>query len=225
MVKVTSFWYKEGDGHNFHAYNKCHVLMGVLRGEGFNLFKNTLLKKEWISNEGEQLTQSMVLVTNMRDEYVRNMPKILKGCGWMNQMAVRKAADFLTILYKSDDMYYERMGYLIGRFILLAPAWREADLEGRKYLLHLERLNYFVHEKRLDRISHLNLGWDYLEKNYVEDKGIQRSVDWIIEYLYTYRDQYNPDEVSKLGIKGFYPQNWYPVGRGGLWDAIHAGRG
>jgi hypothetical protein len=225
-MKVTSFWYKKGDGVDFHIKDKNELLMGVVFGhKTFNDLKYLIIKREWLTSENETLLPSEVLATNMHNEYVRRLPIIMKGCGWINKMAASKGAGLLLALYKSDSMYSERMGYLMHRFIELYPLWCGETHEVHCNLLHAERLNYFVHEKRQDRLIQLNRGWDYLEKMYREDAGITRSLDWLVEYLYEHRSEFNYDEVSRLGHISFHPENWYPVGRGQLWDMVNAGNG
>ena len=225
MPKVNSWWWQKGPSRDFHAKDKP-MLMGVFNGSlPFNTLKNFILHPGWLTTANEPMTKSMTLMGVIKDEYIREMPKLLRGTKTLNQLAIKKTADFVFLLHRSDDMYYERFGYLMWMAIEVAPRWLAADVEQRKIILHEMREHYFTVEGRQDRIPHLNQAWDWLENHYASDAGIQRSVDFIIERLHVHRDMYDRDEISRLGMKAFYPENWYPRTRGALWDQVHGGRG
>jgi len=226
MAKSSSYWYQEGTGKDLHAVDKP-LLMCLIGGHvTFNDLKRLVIRKEWLDLTHERNPlPSELLVLRMRQQYAVDAAKLLRGCGWLNKLAVAKLADFLVVLFKSDDMYHERMGYLLWRCTMMAPRWLAAGFEERCVLLQEERVNYFVHEKRQDRIDHLMLGWNYLEREYANNDWITRSVDWLVEFLHTYPTKINYDEVSRLGMMSFHPEWWYPVGRGQLWDMVHGGLG
>lgn len=225
LAKVNSWWWQKGPSQDFHAKDKP-MLMHVLNGTAtFDTLKELVIRKEWLTTVGEPMTKSMTLMGVIRDEYIREMPKLLKGARWWNQLAIKKLADFVFLLHRSDDMYYERLGYLMWMAIEIAPRWLAADHNQRVLLLHEMREQYFSVEGRQDRLTQLNQGWDWLETHYKDDPGMTRSVDFVIERLYIHRDMYDRDEVSRLGMKAFYPENWYPRTRGALWDQVHGGNG
>jgi LmbE family N-acetylglucosaminyl deacetylase len=55
--------------------------------------------------------------------------------------------------------------------------------------------------------------------------SIERMVNFLVERLYAHKDEFDREEVSRLGLKAFYPEHWYPAGRGQMWDMVHGGRG
>lgn len=226
MARVPSLYYDGKEGTEFHAKDKP-ILLSVVTGLlDFNILKTMVIRPEWLRiDAGDAVTDSMKLAMTLRDEYIREMPKLLRKTRWINRLAIQRLADFTTVLYRNDDMYYERLGYLMWRFIERGPEYAGADHAGRVKILHEERALYLTHEKRLDRIKWITNAWDYFVDLYATDEGISASVDFVIERLNVHKDQYNRDEVSRLGMKGFYPENWYPNGRGYLWDMAHGGIG
>lgn len=225
-MRVPSLYYDNGHGTEFHAKDKPLLVHTILHTKDFNLLKSLIVRPEWLRvDQGEFITDSMRLSMILYDEYVRAMPRLLKGCGWLNRLAVQRVSGFLVVLHRNDDMYYERFGYLMWRFIERAQEWKQNDKAGRVKILKEERNLYETHEKRLDRKEWLMAFWDYAIYLYETDVGIQQSADFLIERLYEHRDMYKHDEVSRLGLKAFYPENWYPVGRGALWDMAHGGKG
>ena len=225
MSKIPSTWYTKGDGADFHDKDK-QILIQMLRNKGnLNLLKNLIMPRRWVDTKGEVLTKSMVLIGDVRAEFTREMPKLLKGAGWINRLAIQRLVDFLYVLHKTDDMYYERFGYLIGRIIEIYPEWEKADKVGRQALLQAEDDLYFTHEKREDRIPHIHAAWDYLKSKYESDEAIERCVNFAFKTFYDKREQYDPDELSRIGLTAFHPECWYPVGRGQMWCMIHGGQG
>ena len=224
-MKVTSFWYKDGDGADLHNKDKQLLTIMLRNKESINVLRKLIIKKHWVSTDGEALTPSMRLVGKVRDEFIREIPKLLRGVGWINKMAIQKLADMLYILHKTDDMYYERFGFLIWRLIEIQPRWIATDKAGRIAILHEEMDLYFTYEHREDRIPHLKSGWDYLIWKYTEDEGIERCVNWLVQTFWEHRAEYDREEVSlNVKLKAFYPENWFPVGRGQMWDMIHGGK-
>jgi hypothetical protein len=226
LARVPSLYYQDGPGKDFHMKDKP-LLMSIATGlVDFNMFKNLVIRPEWlVVDKGDSLSESMKLSVVIRDEYVREMPRLLRTTKWLNRLAIHKLANFLVILHRNDDMYYERFGYLMHRFIERSDEWKQSDKAGRLQIIDEEKTLYFTHEKRLDRIVQIRNVWNYIHRMYESDEGIMRSVDFIVERLGVHRSEYNYDEVSRLGIIAFHPENWYPVGRGQLWDLAHAGQG
>lgn len=225
-MRVPSLWYDGGHGSDFHAKDKP-IIIGVMMGElGFNALKGMILRPEWLRvDQGEVISDSMKLSMVIRDEFIREMPKLLKRTKWINRLAIQRLADFLVVLHRNDDMYFERFGYLMGRFIERYPEWKATDKAGRYKILEEERALYLGYEKRMDRIKWITGAWDYLLKMYSTDEGISNSIDFVVERFYVHKDMYSKDEISRLGIKAFYPENWYPNGRGALWEMVHGGKG
>ena len=224
-MKVTSFWYRDGDGADLHNKDKQLLTIMLRNKESINVLRKLVIKKHWVDTKDERLTKSMVLVGKVRDEFIREIPKLLRGVGWINKMAIQKLADMLYVLHKTDDMYYERFGFLIWRLIEIQPRWIATDKVGRIGILKEEMDLYFTYEHREDRVPHLKSGWEYLIWKYTEDEGIERCVNWLVQTFWEHREEYDREEVSlNVKLKAFYPENWFPVGRGQMWDMIHGGR-
>jgi hypothetical protein len=220
-------WYIPGDGYNFHL--KCKpLLMSVLHGKStFNDLAKLVINRQWLNVGGETLTltKSMIMIGAAKDDLIRNIPRLLRGKSWLNRLAIQRLADFIYVLHKSDDMYYERFGYLIWRVIERALDWIATDKAGRSSIIKQERVLYFTHEHREDRLEQINAGWDFLEEMYEHDEAIEVLVNYLVEWIWEHREMYDRDEVSHLKLKQFYPENWYPTGRGQLWNAMHGGKG
>lgn len=226
MARVPSLWYDDGHGKDFHAKDKPLFLGVVIGLTDFNTFKNLIIRPEWLRfDQNDKLTPSMVLAMKIRDEYIREMAKLLKGEKWINRMAVHKLANFLVVLHINDDMYYERFGYLMYRFIQRSMEWADTDKDGRIKIIQEERALYFTHEGRQDRLQQITAAWDFFERLYRENEGIEQSVNFVIGRLNVHRAEFNYDEVSRLGMTAFHPECWYPRGRGQLWDMAHGGKG
>jgi hypothetical protein len=225
-MRVPSLWYDDGHGAEFHAKDKPLILDVIMNGNNINLLKGLILRPEWLRvDSGEFITDSMKLTMVLFDEYVREIPKLLKGCSWLNRLAIHRLGAFLVVLHRNDDMYYERFGYLMWRLIERYTEWSTTDKSKRLTILKEERALYLTHEKRMDRIEYITKFWDYGIHMYETDEGIERSVNFVIERLNVHKDMYKRDELSRLGLKAFYPEHWYPAGRGQLWDMMHGGKG
>jgi hypothetical protein len=111
------------------------------------------------------------------------------------------------------------------RFIQRGQEWTHATKERHLEMIREERALYFTHEGRADRIEQINAAWDFFEKMYNENEGIENSIDFVINRLYVHREEFDYNEVSRLGMQSFHPENWYPRGRGQLWDMAHGGKG
>jgi hypothetical protein len=105
-----------------------------------------------------------------------------------------------------------------------SPDWSVLSKEDKLDILHIIRNEYFVNEKRLDRISHLMKIWDFGLKYVDEHEWAMGMLDLYAQYMNEHKWTFR-DEVSRHGLKAFHPQNWYPVGRGRVWDLIHGGIG
>jgi hypothetical protein len=86
MGRVTSYWYREGDGEDLHRKDK-NLLIYVLHREtggmgedcppvSFNDLAKLIIKREWLV-PNEKLLPSMVLMGKIREERLKYISDIL----------------------------------------------------------------------------------------------------------------------------------------------------
>lgn len=200
---------------------------------------NALLKRRtckscggrgWVEIENpEHIEPSLEYLVQMNERLWSPMAPCLKGAPIMERMVIKRVQYFMLALYHSDDMYYERIGWLIGRFAYMAAEWwpnghacaTRAQIMSDLYKLREE---YFVHEHRTDRIGYLEKIFAYVLKYIDDNEWAFELMCWYGEYLQKYPWTFY-DEVSRHDLQAFHPENWYPVGRGRVWDLVHGGRG
>lgn len=179
----------------------------------------------WVEIENpEHMEPSLLYLVQMNERMWSPMAPCVRMASIPERMILKRIQYFMLALYHSDDMYYERIGWLIGRFAYITREWPGKTRAQMMSELYALRDEYFTHETRLDRIHHLRKIFDYALKFVDEHEWAFECVCWYGEYLQEYPWTFY-DEVSRHQLMAFHPENWYPRGRGQIWDLVHGGRG
>jgi len=172
----------------------------------------------------EYMEPSLLYLNDMIDSTKQPMPTWLKNMSILERQIYKYGCNFFLALYHSDDMYYERLGWLITIFAKDAADWITLQDDTKLKVLETYRMRYFEQECRKDRIEPLSKIWAFALKYASEHKWVLRMLDQFAQYMINHPWTFE-NEVSRHGLQAFHPENWYPRGRGRIWDLVHGGLG
>jgi hypothetical protein len=213
------------DGRIFNREGKTRI-MEVLFGGGDLLKLGGLIVKEaWLRDDGEGYPVNTRFLMNLREAFLRENADTLDTLGRPMRTAIEKVSRWIIVLYRNDQMYFERIGGCI-LFVIMAFPKFENDPVG---LFHALKKWYFENEKREDRIEHMRKVFALVEERCIPDLTFLSFLDWCFRYIYDHREAFSWQVPSaNASDRSIYdPLVWAggQLGRGGDWVAVNGGHG
>ncbi len=213
------------DGRLFNRDGKTRIMEVLFCGGDLTKLAGLIIREAWLRDDGEGYPVNTRFLMTMQDDFVWQNSGRLCELSKPVQAAIGQVSKWLIVLYRNDQMYFERIGGCIMFVIMKFPEFA-GDLHG---LLKALREWYFQNEKRTDRVEHMRRVFDLVEIHYEETPWFREFLDWSFRYIYENREKFSWQIPSAQDPdRSVYdPLVWAggQKGRGGDWIAVNGGQG
>ena len=216
-------WTKEG--MQFHALTKPRIMEYVYGLVKFTELSKLTVMKAWRVCGVDDMQPNVGVLVKARDEFLKSDVYKSKEISIPVKLIARTLSDFVVALLHGDEMYYERGVWCINRFLERSDRWMSGGVVERLAIIREIEVMYFENEKREDRLPYMKSIWLRFVSDYETKNDLRIILDWWGDWLCQHRELWNPKELSRLGLEVDNAGNWYPIGRGKVWNMIHGGKG
>lgn len=215
-MKLSNRW-QDPDSWNFHIEDK-NILRRVIDGAPLDIIEGLVLKREWMSCDGETIPPNYDFFIAMHDAYDAQVESGAIVVPEVESKIDTKVWNFAITLYKQDNAYTERLGGLVTAIVLSKVGWVDKSEQERIVFLEGLRKWFKTHDKRKRTINWIMWVFDYFIRKYKSDDYYKTTITFLIDYIIAHESDWQI-------VDGFSPKNWYPASRGRINDMVHAGMG
>jgi hypothetical protein len=213
------------DGRLFNREGKRQIMEVLFCGGDLLKLAGLVVKEAWLRDDGEGYPPNTRFLMTMLDNFTWENSVWLINLSQLHQKTIMRVGKWLIVLYRNDQMYFERIGGCILFVIMRFPEYKD-DLPG---LLQALKDWYLQNEKRVDRYEHMQRLFALVQAHYAKGGWFQQIIDWCFRYLYEHREKFNWQiPSSEDPDRSVYdPLVWAggPKGRGGEWIMVNGGHG